>query len=247
MTAAACGLLHIVSFLGFTVGPARVDKALFGSPSVTELFEVQNFSGDSLRIRIGFEDFDIDLRGRVSFSAGGTVVNSLAPHVVTNPEEFFIAPQQAEYVRVTFQPPPSGTASEYYGMMVFRSQPIPTRYSPRIAIAGEIGVPVYYVVTNLIGRDAAFESLYVEKDSAFFHLKNTGNIHLRVRGEAKIVGSEGVELDRDSIPEFVVFPQRTRIVAVPVDPGLAGDIYTVRIRLDYGASHLIEGERRFAK
>lgn len=240
-------ILYLFNYLGFTIGPARIDKALFGAEQITEIFEVQNFSNDSLRIRIEFEDFDIDENGKVTFSRSGTIENSVAPYTVINPEEFFIAPQSREYVRITFRMPDNKKITEYYGMLLFKSQPIPSQYQPMITIAGEIGVPIYYSVANLIVKDASFDSLYILNDSINIVFRNAGNIHLRVKGEAKILKYDETIVEKDSISEFVVLPKRIRKVKIPLKEQLEQGDYIIRVRLDYGAVQLMEGEQRFVK
>lgn len=239
--------LLLINYLGFTIGPARVDKALFGAEEITEVFEVQNFSNDSLRIRIEFEDFDIDEYGKVTFFSAGSLSNSVAPHCIVNPEEFFVRPQVTEFVRLTFRPPVREETSEYYGMLLFKSQPIPTRYKPTITVAGEIGVPVYYAVADLVVKDAFFESLTVINDSVNIVFRNVSNVHLRVHGEANLLTYDEALIKMDSIPEFVVLPGRIRRIRLPLEETLEKGSYIVRVRLDYGAVELIEGERRFIR
>jgi len=229
------------------VSPARIEKMLFGAEEITEVFEVQNVSDDSLRIKIEFEDFVIDENGKTIFLPAESLFNSIAPYVVVNPEEFSIRPQGIEYVRLTFRIPRDKEISEYYGMMIFKSQPIPSQYQPMIQIAGEVGVPIYYSVANLIIKDASFESLYVVDDSINIVFKNAGNIHLRVKGEAKILTIDEKIVEKDSIPEFVVLPEKIRKVKLPIKIKLRNGDYLIRVRLDYGALQLLEGERRFIK
>jgi len=234
-------------FLGYTITPPRVEKALFGAQEITESFEVQNLSTDTLRIKVEFEDFEIDADGKVIFHPAGTFKNSVASRSVVNPEEFSIMPKSVENVRLTFRMPQDSAAAEYHGMIIFKSQPIPSQYKPSILVAGEIGVPLYYAVANLLVRDASFDSLTIVGDSACIVFHNAGNIHVRVIGEAKIVTMDETIAGSDSIPEFVVLPGQDRKVTVPLDPKLKKGDYFLRVRLDYGALQLMEGELRFTK
>lgn len=237
----------LINYLGFTIGPARVDKALFGPEEITELFEVRNFSNDSLRFRIEFEDFDIDEYGKVTFFNAGSLSNSVASHCIINPEEFYVRPQGIEVIRLTFRPPQLAKISEYYGMLLFKSQPIPTQYRPSIAVAGEIGVPLYFSVADLVIKDAFFESLTVVGDSVAVVFRNASNVHLRVRGEACLLKYDETLIKKDSIPEFVVMPSRIRRLNLPLGEVLEKGSYIMRVRFDYGAVELIEGERRFTR
>lgn len=234
-------------FLGYTITPTRIEKSLFGAQEITESFEVQNLSTDTLRIKVEFEDFEIDLNGKVVFHPAGTFKNSVASRTVVNPEEFMVMPKSAENVRLTFRMPPDSAAAEYHGMILFKSQPIPTRYKQSITVAGEIGVPIYYAVANLLVRDASFDSFTIAGDSARIVFHNAGNIHVRVKGEAKIVTMDENIARHDSIPEFVVLSGQSRRVTVPLDPNLDRGDYFMRVRLDYGALQLMEGELRFTK
>ncbi len=238
-------ILSLLMYLGFTVSPARIEKALFGAEEITEVLEIQNLSNDSLRIRLGFEDFEIDENGRTLFLPGESLSNSIAGYSTANPEEFSMPPQSREFVRITFRPPKDKKIPEYYGMLIFKSQPIPSVYQPMIQIAGEIGVPIYYSVADLVVKDASFESLYVENDSVNILFKNAGNVHLRVKGELKVLTIDEKIVEKDSIPEFVVFPGWIRRLKLGLKERLEKGDYVMRVLLDYGALQLMEGERRF--
>lgn len=233
------------AYLGYTVSPVRVEKALFGAEEITEIFEIQNVSNDSLRIKVSLEDFEIDEMGNTIFLPPESLENSIAPFITINPEDFFVPPLTKEFVRITFRIPKDREIPEYYGMVLFKSQPIPSIYQPLLRIAGEIGVPIYYSVANLIIKDAAFESLYVLNDSINIFFKNASNIHLRVKGELKVLTIDERIIVKDSIPEFVVLPKRFRRIELPIKKSLRNDDYILRVRLDYGALNLMEGERRF--
>ncbi len=240
-------LILIVGYLGFTVGPAKVEKTVLGAESITEVFEVQNFTDDSLRIKVEFEDFDIDMTGEVSFYAPGKLINSLASRAVINPEEFVIPPRDVENLRVTFSLPHNGGMAEYYSMLLFKSRPIPTSYSTSINVAGEIGVPIYYTISQFATKSATFDSFSVKNDSLEIVLSNNGNVHLRITGEAIISTVETKIVQQDSLPEFVVMPGRQRRLKIGIDEALGGGIYIAKVIFDYGVIELIVGERKFSR
>ncbi len=239
--------LTLISYLGFTVGPAKVEKALIGAETITEVFEVQNFTDDSLRIVSEFEDFDIDKSGKVAFYVGGHFANSLAPRAIINPEEFVVPPRDVEDVRVTLRLDRKIGIAEYYAMLLFKSQPIPTIYGATIAVAGEIGVPVYYGIPEHTIRNASFDSLSVIDDTLEVVLSNTGNVHLRVNGEANITTYDKKLVQRDSLPEFVVMPGKQRKLRIGLGESLEPGDYVVEVTFDYGAIELLVGEGRFHK
>lgn len=232
------------AYLAFTVSPAKIEKTVFGAGVITEVFEVQNVSNDTLRIKLSFEGFEIDEDGNTKFLAPDGLINSIAPHTTVNPEEFFIAPQGKEFIRLTFNMP-QDSVPEYYGMLIFKSQPIPSVYQPMIQIAGEIGIPVYYSKAEFSVKDAVIENLYVQKDSFYIVLKNIGTIHIRMKGEAMILTTDEKIVEKDSIFEFVIFPERVRKVKVPIKGKMNKGEYIIRVRFDYGITKILEGERRF--
>jgi hypothetical protein len=238
-------IFSIISYLGFTVGPAKVEKTMLGAEKLTEVFEVQNFTDDSLRIKVEFEDFGIDGEGIVTFYDPGYFDNSLGSRAIVNPEEFIVPPRQIEKVRVTFDLLRAGEIPEYYSMLLFKSRPIPTKYSTAINVAGEIGVPIYYTMPDYASKAASFESLLVRNDSLEIVLSNTGNVHLRIRGEVVITTYDSKIVQQDSLPEFVVMPGKQRRLKVGVDRTLEAGSYVVKVVFDYGAIELIVGERKF--
>lgn len=237
-------VLVIIGYLGFTVGPARVEKTVLAAESFTDVFEVQNFTADSLRIKVEFEDFDIDEAGDVAFYAAGHLANSLAPIAAVNPEEFVIGPESIERLRVTFDLPRDAGVSEYYSMLVFKSQPIPTRYSAAISVAGEIGVPIYYSISKYAVREVSFDSLTERNDSLEMVLTNTGNVHARIRGEVVVTNSDMTTVQQDSLPEFVVMPGKSRRLKVAIDDAIGTGVHVARVLLDHGAAELLAGERK---
>jgi len=239
--------LILISYLGFTVGPAKVEKVVLGAEAVTEIFEVQNFTDDSLRIKVEFEDFDVDESGKVAFYVPGHFANSLGPRATVNPEEFVIPPKDVEAVRVTSQLSPASEIPEYYGMLLFKSQPIPTRYSAAISVAGEIGVPVYYAIPEHAAKSASFDSFFVRGDSLGVVLTNTGNVHLRVTGEVIVTTYDTKIIQRDSLREFIVMPRKQRRISIPIKSVLERGSYLAKVVFDYGAIELIMGEKRFTK
>lgn len=238
-------ILTCIGYLGFTVGPARVEKALVGAESITEVFEVQNLTDDSLRMKVEFEDFDIDKSGNVTFYDGGHLASSLAPRAVINPEEFYIPPRDVEKVRITFQLSRGSNIPEYYGMLMIKSRPIPTQYSPTIAVAGEIGVPIYYTIPEHAERIATFDSLTVSNDTLEAVVSNAGNVHLRINGEVVISTFDDRIVQEDTLPEFVVLPRRQRKLRIQIEEDLDPGSYKAKVTLDYGAIELLVGERRF--
>ena len=240
-------LIVLMGYLGFTVGPARVEKTVLAADIFTDVFEVQNFSGDSLRIRVELEDFDIDRAGNVVFYAPGHFVNSLARFTVVNPEEFVIPPEGIERLRVTFNLPRDAQLPEYYSMLIFKSQPLPTQYSTTISVAGEIGVPVYYSIARYAVRNVAFDSLAERGDSLDILLFNAGNVHARIKGEMMIRDAALKTVQQDSLPEFVVMPGKDRRLRVAIDDAVAGGGHVVRVTFDYGVTELLVGERRLQR
>ncbi|MEO0136627.1 MAG: hypothetical protein ABIL86_03755 [candidate division WOR-3 bacterium] len=232
----------LFSYLGYTVTPARIDKALFNVEEITEVFEVQNLANDTLRIKLAFESFEIDENGRTVFFSSESLKNSIALYSLVNPEEFLIPPQAKEFVRFTFRMP-EDTLVEYYGMLIFKSQPIPSVYQPMIQIAGEIGIPIYYYKANESIKEIGIESLYVKNDSFFVVVKNKGNIHARLTGSTVILTTDGKIRFKDTIPEFVILPQKIRKLRMPVKESLIPGEYLLKVWLDFGASKVIESER----
>ena len=237
--------IFFFSYLGFTVGPAKIEKAVIGADAMTEVFEVQNFTDDSLRIKVEAEDFDIDETGKVTFYPPGHFDNSLAPRAVINPEEFVIPPKSIERLRATFSLPLTEAMAEYYSMLIFKSRPIPTRYSTAINVAGEIGVPIYYTIPQYVNRSASFDSLQVKEDSLEIVLSNTGNVHLRVNGEVIISTFDTKIKQQDSLAEFVVMPGKQRRLTIGIDENLGEGGYLAKVIFDYGSVELIVGEKKF--
>ncbi len=239
--------LALIGYLGFTVGPAKVEKTVLGAENVTEVFEVQNFTNDSLRIKVEFEDFDIDETGRVSFYAPGHFSNSLASRATVNPEECIVPPKGVENLRVTSVLPRDGAVPEYRAMILFKSKPIPTTYSTAVNVAGEIGVPIYYTISQYAVKGFSLDSFFVQNDTLEIVLSNTGNVHLRVKGEFVISTHDTKIVQQDSLPELVVMPGRRRKLNIGIKETIRDIVHVAKVIFDYGAIELIMGERKFAK
>ncbi len=237
-----------IGAISWSVTPEKVEKVLSGFKEITEVFELQNMADDTLRLKIEFEDFVLDKEGRAIFFRAESLPNSLARWAVLNPEEVLLQPRSKDFVRMTFRLPESSKFAEYYGMIVFKSLPVPTLsrpYQPTIQVAGEIGVPVFYSLAEIVKREGAFEDLYVEKESVHVVFKNTGNVHLRVKGKKQILNLAEELVEEEEVSEFVVLPDQVRRVKLPIKKRLTDGEYIVRVLFDYGVVELLQGEARF--
>jgi P pilus assembly chaperone PapD len=132
-------------------------------------------------------------------------------------------------------------------MLMIKSRPIPTQYSPTIAVAGEIGVPIYYTIPEYAERIATFDSLTVNNGVLEAVVSNAGNVHLRINGEVVLSTFDDRIVQEDSLSEFVVLPRRQRKMRIQVEEDLDPGSYKAKVTLDYGAIELLVGERRFQR
>ena len=145
---------------------------------------------------------------------------------------------------MTFKLPREAEVSEYYSMLIFKSQPIPTQYSSAISVAGEIGVPIYYSISRHAVGAVSFDSLFETNDSLEVVLSNTGNVHARIRGEILVRNSTGKTVQRDSLPEFVVLSGRNRRFKIAIERTIGEGMHVARVIFDYGGVELLVGERK---
>ena len=77
-------------------------------------------------------------------------------------------------------------------------------------------------------------------------LKNTGKVHVRIKGQVVVSNEAGVEVRRLPIPDVPVLPESERDVVVPLaeqgQEPLARGQYRVAFRIDLGLPELVVGE-----
>ena len=238
------------------VSPLRVDlNAGTGGTPYTQAVTLTNRDKVAVRIRARVDDWYLSKDGTPQFvPAEGTLPYSAAAWTRVNPSEQVAQAGETVTVRFTTTTPPGTTPGGYRTALMFDFEPASGDAAGRgrnVTFKGRIATVVYVTVGS---PKPAVEVVDVQQadpaagrpPSVVATLKNTGRIHVRIKGHMLIYNQAGAEVRRIALPDVPLLPESERNLIVPLaDSGqepLAPGEYRVTFRIDVGLPEVLVGE-----
>jgi hypothetical protein len=232
------------------VVPAKFSAVLQPGKPVSRDVSVTNLSGEPAVVRVHLSDFTISDQGQLELVPCGSTNESIDSLVQFEPREFSLQPGESGRIHVTARIAPDGPATRW-GVLLSEVRPAvprPAGLGPRAT--AELGTTIYLsragstegrpVITGMdivpAGRDSVTVSL---------RLRNMGERHFYVGGEAGITDGHGTAVATGALPMGVVLPGRVRRVAWTCPAALATGVYRASMSLDTGEPELLVGEASF--
>ena len=183
-------------------------------------------------------------------TASSSSPRTLLGHIQFEPREFSLQPGESGRFHVTARIAADGPATRW-GVLLSEIRPAvarPAGLGPR-AIA-ELGTTIYLsragsspgqpVVTGMDVIPAGGDSVTVS-----LRMRNTGERHFYVTGEAAITDAAGGQVATGAVPMGVVLPGRVRHISWTCPVRLAAGAYQAMMTLDTGEPELLVGEASF--
>ncbi|MDR5683539.1 MAG: hypothetical protein QN163_05880 [Armatimonadota bacterium] len=243
------------SAIRFTVMPADVEVSVPTGQTVVTGIVVQNDSAHALRFRAVLADLFLRRDGVADTLEDRRLPWSVVPFVRMAPAEFEIPASGRQFVRMAITLPRE-TRGGRYGAVVVSAPPVlqlPARprpgavviATPRIAArllisaagTAEVGGRITAMVASPRSAGRGIDILVT--------FRNTGNVHVRVKGDVAVLDGGGEAAGVAPLPEGVVLPGTVREFRLSVPASLRPGRYTVRATLDYGADVLLVGRQEF--
>jgi len=238
--------------ISISVAPIRVEHNVPAGGNLTEAISISNDDPSPVHIRVKIEDWSLTKEGAVSFAAGGSQPFSAAPWIKVNPREFDLQPGQSQGVRYSLAVPREATPGGYRAAIIFATvpRPSPGEKQKRVMLEGRIATILY----ETVGRPAPSGeitglSIIASKEGKpefLVSFKNTGSVHLRIRGEIIIRDKAGKEIGRAPLPDLPILPRSDRDFKVAWEAKLPAGEYVAELLMDIGRKELLAGERKFS-
>ena len=205
-----CFLLFFPAFTGATisVSPTLFELKIPRGKSYTDAVRVVNVGKAEMRVNVYLSDFDLRQDGGVSFFEAGTHRYSLAQHLRLNPTSFVLEPEEEKWVRFTVTMP-ADSEGESQGILFFQTLPkeVKRTTGKQVLVSARIGAAVYAAAKPTIAYSSEIPALFLRQDpeDASFHYTllyhNNGNVHVRPKGELKILDPAGKKVASTVINE----------------------------------------------
>lgn len=241
--------------LEFGLTPPEMELAPAPGGTASGVLVVYNKSPRRVRFRVTLEDIYIRPSGAIDVLKPASTTWSVSAMSRVQPAEFDLDPDRQMPVRVSVTVPGDARGGRYGAIVV-----APAPVLQATGVRGTISVIVPKLAAKLLVPIRGTEVVQGELvdmlaaarlDGAGADIKavfrNTGNVHVRTRGELTLLTRTGLSLGKMALDDATVLPGGVREFRVawtkPLDPGT----YTVKITFDFGGSVLLAGETSFIR
>jgi P pilus assembly chaperone PapD len=236
--------------ISFSVSPIRIELSGEVGGTHTDVMEVRNEGNEKARIKITMQDWLLSEEGTPSFQKAGSLQRSCTGWMKINPVDFLLQPGEKKIVRYSVSIPDGVKNGGYRGAFMFETVPQvePGQKTKAVAIKGNIAAVMYLVVgkTDPVGdlTDMSYNDSKKERQ-VLTRIKNSGDIHFRIKGSIKITDEAGKTVQTADLPDVPILPESVRTIPVTLDEKLPAGKYTAVATVDIGAKALLVGELPF--
>jgi hypothetical protein len=236
--------------MGLGLSPMRLEFVLTPGLAQSGPLTVNNESAAPIRVRAEILDFYIDDQGTPQFAASypAEVENSCRSWLSLNPMETEVPARSSVIVRYTLRVPQVATARGFHCAAGFTTLPAATEFNGTGLKTAIRMVAVFYAVVGqpaIEGELSTISMEYVKGDEptwrAVVVVKNGGFKYFRALGELTVLDESGALIQTTPFPSLPVLPQRSQRLLIPLKNVSPDHKYTLRARVDFGASEIQEG------
>jgi len=230
--------LNVKPAYAFTVNPGRVELVMPAGESYIGSYIVGNPGDKPVKVVISAEDWSSDQDGRDVEKGDIASLDWL----VFMPQEVDLAPNESRTVQYKINIPKEAQG-EYTAMIYFGEAPDTSQGG--VTVRSRVGNALYVIIagTEMVsGRIADINFSKRTPPKINVRIENTGNVHVRPKGNIKIKKSGLSANDKNGdgmdIPfneaGFPVLPQQTYLFEVPVKEELAAGKYKFDFAMEFG-------------
>jgi len=226
-------------------------------------FSFRNDERDTVDVKAYLKDLGYDHEGDLILLDSSETGRSSREWISLEPQEFTLAPEKRERVKLTVQAPTEGEGG-YYACAVFDAL---LRGSKEGAITTPFQIPVFLSVPPNLDKEGEIVDLQIKASAGkpallTGYFKNTGNIHLNPKGRIALKLLKEVKSTDDFIvisgPEYeevgevpfeevegYVLPGGIRKMEAGYPEALEAGKYVAEVTIAYGGSALAKFKKKF--
>jgi len=257
------GSFKASSYIALDIKPEQVEMKIphRGFRAVT--FSFRNDERDTVEVKAYLKDLGYDHEGDLILLDSSETGRSSREWISLEPQEFTLAPEKRERVKLTVQAPTEGEGG-YYACAVFDAL---LRGSKEGAITTPFQIPVFLSVPPNLDKEGEIVDLQIKASAGkpallTGYFKNTGNIHLNPKGKIALKLVKEIKPTEDfivvSLPEYeevgevpfeevegYVLPGGVRKMEAGYPEALEAGKYLAEVTIAYGGSALAKFKKEF--
>jgi len=260
---AALGSFKASSYIALDIKPEHLEMKIPTRGFRAFTFSLRNDERDTVKIEAHLKDIEYDEEGNLVLLDSSENGRSCREWISLEPQEFTIAPDKREQVKLILQAPTEGEGG-YYACVVFDAL---LKSSKEGAISTPFQIPVILSVPPNLDQKGEIVDLQMEASTgrpAVFttYFKNTGNIHLKLKGKISLevlkeikptgdiiyIGESKYEkvgeLSFDEVEQYVL-PDGIRKMEAGYPGALEAGKYLAEVTIDYGAPEPVKFKKEF--
>jgi len=219
--------VYAVDLNGFSLGPPIIDKTIKPGESLEQVFIVNNLSQDAVTVEPYVQDYNVD-KGKWNKVKDSDERWSPMKWATIESTPGRLGPGESGQILVKFNIPKDAEAGEHTTYFKTKFVPITNpegESSAQIAIASELGSLVYIKVTDELGNLNINRSWTLNQaGTGFWHFskpvftikaKNTGNVHLEVKGNIELKDILRNQTANLNVPLFNILPDKDKEIQIP--------------------------------
>ncbi|MHB8139915.1 MAG: fimbrial biogenesis chaperone [Vulcanimicrobiaceae bacterium] len=234
--------------VGLDVTPAKLEIAIPPGTFYNIPITIHNSSAQPTHILASMVDFGVTMNGSYVFERPGTRPYSLMRWATINPQQFDLAPNSTEQVRLSLSIPKNKHLSgEYAGIVFFTTRP--TRRAGVVAFSARIGTKIYATIPGTVKIDGAVVKMFAaarpQGEIYRVMFKNTGNAHVYLHGQLQVQRS-GQTVEQIAMPSELLVERGGEREITVTGKKLPPGSYQAIATIDYGGKSLTGGEIAFS-
>ncbi len=235
--------------LGIEVTPAKLEVQIGPAASYNIPVTVRNSSSDSTHVQATMVDFGVSTNGSYEFGRVGARPFSLMKYAAIRPREFDLPAGTTQQVQLTIvMPNDSKLSGEYAGIVFFQTRPI-RRAGSNVAFSARVASKIYEAIPGSVKIDGAITKMVSAKSGRGqvyrVSFKNTGNVHVYLRGQVTIQKS-GQVVDQVAMENGMLVERGGDRIVEVTGKKLPPGQYQAIATMDYGGQTETGGEIQFS-
>jgi len=259
----ALGSFKAGSYIALDIKPENLEMKIPPKGFRAVTFSFRNDERDTVEVKAYLKDIEYDEGGYLVLLDSSETGRSSREWISLEPQEFTIAPEKRERVKLTLQAPPQGEGG-YYACVVFDAL---LKGSKEGAISTPFQIPVFLSVPPDLDKKGEIVDLQIEASAGkpallTGYFQNTGNIHLKPKGKISLKLLKEIKPTDDFIivsrPEYeqvgevpfeevegYVLPGGIRKMEAGYPGALEAGKYLAEVTISYGGSEPAKFEKEF--